>query len=237
EYLQQLPSGTRAATETLYAAYDALMEIRDRAEQELLERSRRHSITRVLQTCPGLGPIRVAQMIPIVMTPERFRTKRQFWSYCGLGIVMRSSSDGVRSPEGKWQRAQVNRTRGLNYNHNNQLKVIFKGAATTVINQFPDEPLYADYQKMLVQGTKPNLAKLTLARKIAAITLALWKTGEEYNPEKLRRPKQISYRVLAPSNALIEQKTVGEGLHDERGSRVSIHCSVGLGVSSRRPQV
>ncbi len=26
------------------------------------------------------------------MTPHRFRTKRQFWSYCGLGIVTRSSS-------------------------------------------------------------------------------------------------------------------------------------------------
>lgn len=192
EYLPQLPSGTRAATETLYAAYDALMEVRNRAETELLEASGRHPITRVLQSCPGLGPIRVAQMIPIVMTPQRFRTKRQFWSYCGLGIVMRSSSDWVQSSDGKWQRAQVNRTRGLNYNHNNQLKVIFKGAATTVINQLPEEPLHADYQKMLVKGTKPNLAKLTLARKIAAITLALWKTEEAYNPEKFRKLKQIS---------------------------------------------
>lgn len=27
---------------------------------------------------------------------HRFRTRQQFWSYCGLGIVMRSSSDWVR---------------------------------------------------------------------------------------------------------------------------------------------
>lgn len=185
--LEKLPSGTRAATETLYAQYDALVEVRKRAERELLEEARRHGITKVLQSCPGMGPIRVAQMVPIVMTPHRFRTRRQFWSYCGLGIVMRSSSDWVRGLDGKWQRAQVNQTRGLNYNHNRQLKVIFKGAATTVINQLSEEPLHADYQKLLQQGTKPNLAKLTLARRLAAIVLALWKTGEEYDPAKSRK--------------------------------------------------
>ncbi len=33
--------------------------------------------------------------------------------------------------------------------------------------------------------TKPNLAKLTIARQIASITLALWRTGERYDPKKL----------------------------------------------------
>ncbi len=37
-------------------------------------------------------------------------------------------------------------------------------------------------------GTKPNLAKVTLARKIAAIVLAIWKTEEEYAPDKHRKP-------------------------------------------------
>lgn len=35
-------------------------------------------IARILQTAPGLGPIRVAHMMPIVVTPHRFRTKQQF---------------------------------------------------------------------------------------------------------------------------------------------------------------
>jgi hypothetical protein len=33
-------------------------------------------------------------------------------------------------------------------------------------NQLPKEPLRADYQKLLAQGTKPNLAKLTETRII-----------------------------------------------------------------------
>ena len=101
----------------------------------------------------------------------RVRTKRQFWSYCGLGIVMRSSSDWVRNKNGSWERAEVQRTRGLNVNHNHTLKNIFKGAATTVVSKLETDPLHQDYQRLIAAGTKPNLAKLTIARKIAAIAL------------------------------------------------------------------
>ena len=144
-------------------------------------------MSRVLETCPGLGPIRVAQLIPIVVSPARFRTKRQFWSYCGLGIVMRSSSDWVRAPSGGWARANVERTCGLNFNHNHTLKNIFKGAATTVIAQLETEPLHQDYERLIAANTKPNLAKLTIARKLAAIALSMWKSKEKYDPTKHRK--------------------------------------------------
>ena len=38
--------------------------------------------------------------------------------------------------------------------------------------------------RQLAGGTKPNLAKVTLARKIAATALAMWKTKEAYDPKK-----------------------------------------------------
>jgi len=187
EYLEKLPDATRGATKTMYAQYDAVEEIRRRAEKDLVQEAHRHPISRVLESCPGLGPIRVAQLIPIVVSPARFRTKRQFWSYCGLGIVMRSSSDWVRTKDGGWTRANVQQTRGLNLNHNHTLKNIFKGAATTVISQLETEPLHQDYQRLIAAGTKPNLAKLTIARKIAAIALSMWKSKEKYDPTKHRK--------------------------------------------------
>jgi hypothetical protein len=64
------------------------------------------------------------------------------------------------------------------------LKAIYKGAATTVIAQLPDSPLRAHYDRMLEQGTKPNLAKVTIARKIAALTLSMWKHEEVYDPNR-----------------------------------------------------
>ncbi|XXX80279.1 transposase [Sorangium sp. So ce134] len=187
EFLKQLPDASRGAATMLYAQYDAVEAIRRRAEKDLVAEAHRHAMSRVLESCPGLGPIRVAQLMPIVVSPARFRTKRQFWSYCGLGIVMRSTSDWARKPDGGWVRVEVQKTRGLNLNHNHTLKHVFKGAATTVITQLATEPLHQDYQQLITAGTKPNLAKLTLARKIAAIALSMWKSKEKYDPTKHRK--------------------------------------------------
>ena len=38
---------------------------------------------------------------------------------------------------------------------------------------------------MLERGIRPELARLTLARKLAALTLRIWKTGEPYDPTRL----------------------------------------------------
>lgn len=183
QWQQQLPATARSTTPRLYEQIDFLVALKGQAEQDLIRESRKHSIARVLETTPGLGPIRVARLLPIVVTPHRFRTRQQFWSYCGLAIVMRSSSDWIRTPDGRWMRAPVQQTRGLTRHHNHGLKDLFKGAATTIVTQAPDDPLYHDYQRLTEAGTKPNLAKVTLARKIASTVLALWKKEEPYRPK------------------------------------------------------
>ncbi|XYH98400.1 IS110 family transposase [Sorangium sp. So ce1128] len=188
EALRRLPEAVRGAASMLYAQYDAVEPIRRQAEKALVAESHRHPISRVLETCPGLGPIRSAQIIPVVVSPMRFRTRRQLWSSSGLGVVMRSSSDWVPREDGGWKRAEVKQTRGLNDNHNHVLKNVFKGAATTVITLLKDEPLHKDYQRQLAAGTKPNLAKLTVARKVAAIALSMWTSKGEYDPTKRRKP-------------------------------------------------
>ncbi len=114
------------------------------------------------------------------MTPHRFRTKRLFWSYCGLGVVTRSTSDWVRQKNGQWVRSAVYQTRGLNPACNRQLKGIFVSAARTALRCRRPNPLLDAYERMVEAGTKPNLARLTIARKIAAVVLAMWKTESEY---------------------------------------------------------
>ncbi len=47
--------------------------------------------------------------------------------------------------------------------------------------------MQADYRRMLENGIKPNLAKLTLARKIAATALRMWKDEEVYRTERVSR--------------------------------------------------
>ena len=184
-WLAKLPEASRTLAEVLYAEHDALVVLSAKAEKALLAEARKHREWHGVKTCPGLGPIRTAQLLPVVVTPHRFQSRSGFWAYCGLGIVMRSSSDWVRTSTGAWIKAAVLRTRGLNRNFNHRLKGVFKGAATTVIGRAEDEPLYHHYERLLEGGTKPNLAKLTLARQIASIALALWRTGEAYDPKRL----------------------------------------------------
>lgn len=140
----------------------------------------RFPMWKTLQTVPGIGRKRAAQLLAIVVTPHRFRTKRLFWSYCGLGVVTRSTSDWVRQKNGQWLRAPVIQTRGLNKVCNRQLKGLFVGAARTALRCRRPNPLLEAYERIVESGTKPNLAQLTIARKIAAVVLAMWKTESEY---------------------------------------------------------
>ena len=84
-------------------------------------------------------------------------------------------------------RAPVQRTRGLSRNHNSSLKNIFKGAANTVVTRLHTDPLYEHYLRLTLAGTKPNLARLTIARRVAAIVLRMWKDEQEYDPGKLKQ--------------------------------------------------
>ncbi len=93
----------------------------------------------------------------------------------------------METVDGGWIRARVPQTRGLSRQYNRVLKDIFKGAAILVITQRNKGPLYPRYQGMLAGGTKPSLAKLTLARILAATVLRMWKDEEEYEPERDRR--------------------------------------------------
>ena len=185
-WLNQLPESNRGLAELLGLELDALTELQARAEKRLNEEANRQAAVKLLATAPAIGLIRAATVVAVVVTPDRFRTKRQFWSYCGLGIVTRSSADWVRE-NGKWVRAEVNKTRGLNRNRNPWLKEVFKGAAMGVITRLPTHPLHKDYQRLLENGTKPNLARLTLARRIASAVLAMWKNQEAYDPAKHRK--------------------------------------------------
>ena len=91
--------------------------------------------------------------------------------------MTRSSADWVPQPNGKMVWGPVIQTRGLNKACNRQLKGIFKSAALTAKRS---GPIRDAYEQLLKAGTKPNLARLTIARKIAAVVLAMWKTQSEY---------------------------------------------------------
>jgi transposase len=185
EWERKLPPPQRESAKVLYEQLESLMTLRSGAEDRLLEASKAHKIVKILSTAPAIGPIRSAQIVATVVTPHRFRTSRQFWAYCGLAVVTRSSSDWVPGPHG-WVRSKVYQTRGLNRNRQPMLKAVFKGAAHLIATRMTSHPLHASFKKLVEGGMKPNLAEVTLARRLAATVLAMWKHQEVYDPAKHR---------------------------------------------------
>jgi transposase len=177
-------AGVRRRAERLYEQLDMLQHLRQQARRELLAESRKHAITAKLRQIPYLGPIRSALAVALIQTPHRFRTKRQLWAYSGLALETRISAE-YRMVEGQVRRSKkLLSIRGLNKDHNHDLKGLFKGAATMA--SVRPGPFQDFYQAALAKGIKPTMARLTLARKIAAITLTLWKKGESFDAEKLK---------------------------------------------------
>ncbi len=185
EWLAQLgEAGLRRRAELLYRELDAVQELRREVRQELIGESEKQEAVKWLRTIPFLGPVRVALLIGKVQTPHRFRTKRQFWTYCGLGLETRSSAD-YRFQDGQLLRSRKPvLIRGLNWNHNHEMKNLFKGAATSASAR--EGPFRTFYEGLLGKGMLATMARLTLARKMAAITLSVWKKGEAFDAERVK---------------------------------------------------
>jgi transposase len=176
--------GVRRRAEFYYQQLDALRVLRQQVRRDLLAESKKHKAWKLLCQIPAIGPIRAAVLLGILQTPHRFRTKRQLWNYGGLAIEMLSSADH-RSVDGHLQRSRKNvLVRGLNRNCNHDLKNLFKGAA--VVASSKPGPFAEFYAALVGKGMRPEMARLTLARKIATIVLIVWKKGVCFDTSHLK---------------------------------------------------
>lgn len=171
----------------LYQQLDYLRKLRDQSQKAMIDEARKHPAYKLLVKVSGLGPVRTSQIIAVVGTPHRFRTKRQFWPYCGLAVVTHMSGEYEIVDGQRRRRKKPLQTRGLNENFNRTMKAVFKGAATSAIST---EPFKQYYQRQIDNKVRGEMALLTVARKIAAITLAVWKKGERFDPERVNQAAQ-----------------------------------------------
>jgi len=176
--------GVRRRAELYYQQFDTLDILRQEVRRDLLAESRKHQAINLLREIPSIGPIRAALLIALIQTPHRFRTKRQLWAYSGLALQTYSSGE-YRVVQGQVQRSkELLAIRGLNRNHNHDLKNIFKGAAIRAAAVAG--PFQEFYAALVARGMRPSMARLTLARKIAAITLLVWKKGVRFDAQHLK---------------------------------------------------
>jgi hypothetical protein len=105
-----------------------------------------------------------------------------FWSDCGLAVVTHTSAEYELRAGRVVRRNKAVATRGLNLNCNRRLKSVFISAATAGGVSHPWQPYLDNLER---KGMRADMARLTWARKIAALALAIWKKGERFDPKKL----------------------------------------------------
>jgi transposase len=149
----------------------------------------------LLQTIPQIGQIRAAMLLGIVGTPARFRARRKFWAYGGLGVVQRVSSEH-RVENG--QVVRESRTRGVRLSKSGQplLKKVLSDIALHA--SIGRGELRTLFDRHVARGKRPAIARLTLARKIASVIIAVWRTGKPYDALIIKRRKKVSGRASIP---------------------------------------
>jgi transposase len=176
--------GVLRRAEFYYQQLDAWRPLRHQVRREVLAESKQHPATKLLRQIPAIGPIRAALLIALLQTPQRFRSKRPLWKYSGFGIEMHSSAD-YRKVQGQLQRSRKQiSVRGLNRDCHHDLKNLFKSAAT--IASVQPGPFQEFYAALVAKGMRPEMARLTLARKIATIVLIVWKRGVSFDAQYLK---------------------------------------------------
>lgn len=127
----------------------------------------------LLQTVPYVGEIRAAELVAIVGDPHRFRSLRAFWAYGGLGVVQRSSSE--HKVEGG-RAIREERTRGIRLRAGQPLlKKVLRDVA---LHASRGSGHFREFFEAQVRrGKTASVARVALARKVAAVIFAVWRTG------------------------------------------------------------
>jgi transposase len=156
------PQGLPAYIEPLLKAIEALNEQIRSADEELSELAKQDKTCRLLMTIPGVGPVTSMRFVSAIDDPTRFKNSERVCSY--LGLTPGENTTGCKT------------------------KRTLSQAAWSLWRVRPNDPLVQWAQGIAERRGKPR-ANVALARKLAALMFAMWRTNTPYNPKHNAQPK------------------------------------------------
>ena len=184
------PLGHRRRAKQLMEQLDVLLPLKKNAQKEMTKQARKQKKEyAILRSVDGIGTVWAAQLLGHIGTPARIHGKRALWRMSGLAVISRSSADYVVVDHATGEVVNRRRvhTHGLNQDYNRTLKAIFKAAALQAIRK--GGVFKEHYEQRIKRGMRPEMARLTIARKLSATTLSCWQKGEMFDPDKLSLPR------------------------------------------------
>ena len=173
ECQDRLPSHqvVRADLNLLWRGYRQAVTQADKLRRGLLTLARKNRVIRRFTEVPGVGWIRAATFFAYVDTPFRFKRKQALWRYVGIGLERRGSGEGPRL-------VRVSR------NANRALKNVILGAAMSAIASGRN-PFAEQHGRWLHDGISPRNARRNVARSLATVMWGMWKSGDDYRPDRV----------------------------------------------------
>lgn len=123
-----------------------------------------------LKSIPSIGDIQAAKIVSQVVDPFRFATKYKFYSYCGLVRHIRESADKKYGTKRTWG--------------NGILKCVYKMAGRNALQG--NSRLRVYYDALRERGISHDNAYNAVCRKIAAISLSVWKHNKSYDESMIQ---------------------------------------------------
>jgi transposase len=177
----QLPTDTQQYVAcTLFEQLDLLEEQRRGYHERFESNAKRFKEIKLLMSIPGIGPVRANQIVAIMVTPHRFPSKYNLFSYAKL-TRHEKESDGKKYGK-KPARGQP------------LLKSVFKSTVMSAMKS--NTSFRRRYEEKRADGADDRTAKHEVSKAIAATVLAVWKTGKKYDDkhrEVTRRRHQKSH--------------------------------------------
>ena len=138
-------------------------------DRHLIAAARASASCRLLMTMPGIGPVTATSFVAAVERPENFVRSRDVGAW--LGLTPRRYQSGEVDDEGRISR------RG-----DRHLRVLFYEAATVVLTRSRRDSALRHWGLALQKRLGFKRAVVALARKMAVVLHALWKSGTGFDP-------------------------------------------------------
>lgn len=169
--IDKLPRIARALVADHYAELDVSVDRLEATKRRISTAVRQFPPAVRLCSIPQVGPLTAATFVAYVVTPERFGARNKLWSYCGYGLMKRSSGSSFEPVR-------------LRKDRNKHLKYVLKSAVVRICKD-PRHPLAPSYHARRARGVAEHNAKLTIGRRLINLMAALWQNEQEFDSTKV----------------------------------------------------
>ena len=144
------------------------------AQEKVIDRdlgimARSNEVCRRFMQIPGVGPICALTFYAAISEPDRFRRSADVGSY--LGLTPRLYQSGLTSRSGRISKMGNRDARSL----------LFTASVRFMTHSPRDVAIYAWAKEVELRRGKFK-SRVALARKLAGVMVAMWKSGDPYHP-------------------------------------------------------